>query len=97
MVAGWTEGTGGAAGPRTVLPRPGACRSGVGWRWRPAAASGASWSGRLTGARGETLLTGSSGTVDLGAAGARPGLLVRPGSQGRTCQGRRVRHGVGGT
>ncbi len=49
------------------------------------------------GARGETLLTGSSGTADLGAAGARPGLLVRPGCQAGTCQGRRVRRGVGGT
>lgn len=50
VVGGWKEGTGGVAGPRTVLPHPGACRSGVGWGWRPAVACGASWSGRLTGA-----------------------------------------------
>lgn len=93
MVGGWTEGTGGAVGPRTVLPHLDACRSDVGWGWRPAAACGASWSGRLTGALGETLLTGSSGTAGPGAAAAHPGLLVTPGCHARTCQGRRVLHG----
>lgn len=96
VVGGWREGTGGATGPRTVLPHLDACRSGVDWGWRPAAACGASWSGRLRGAPGETPPTGSLGTADLDAAGARPVFLVRPGCRAGTCQRRGVRHGVGG-
>lgn len=96
VVGGWREGTGGATGPHTVLPHLDACRSDVGWGWRPAAACGASWSGRLKGAQGEILLTDSLGTADPDAAGAHPALLVRPGCRARTCQGRGVQHGVGG-
>lgn len=94
VVGGWRGGTGGAAGPRTAPPHPGACRSGAGSG--PAAACGASWSGKLTGARGETLPTGSSGTAGPGAAGARPGPPARPGCRVGTCRGRRARRGAGG-
>lgn len=96
MAGGWTEGTGGAAGPRTALPHPGVCRSDAGSGGTPAAACGASWSGGPAGAPEETRPTGSSGTAGPDAAGVHLGLLGRPGCKVGKCQCRRVLRGAGG-
>lgn len=96
MVGGWTEGTDGAADPRTVLPHLGVCRSDAGLGGMPAAACGASWSGGPAEVPEETPLTGSSGTAGLDAAGVHLGLLGRPGCKVGKCQCRRVLGGAGG-